>query len=203
MVVLTAAREKFVKMVAAGASQRQAYREAYPRSRKWKDSAVDSQASVLFHKPKVAARYKELLDDLTKKEQLKAEEIVSQIKNLSTSNVVDLLDAVGMVEVDGIENPELTWVVSREALKALPRSVTSCISSITFRKDGSLEIKLWDKNKSLEMAGKYLGIFTEKLEVSGNISIADTLREARKRALKAQEDGNPDDNSGGDNSGTG
>lgn len=57
---LTPKQELFVEEIAKGKSQRQAYYEAYPRSRKWKERHVDSQASVLMKNPKVAKRLEEL-----------------------------------------------------------------------------------------------------------------------------------------------
>lgn len=60
--MLTAPQEKYCQARARGLSQRQAYREAYPKSVKWKNSAVDSQACRLEKLPKVSARVKELQD---------------------------------------------------------------------------------------------------------------------------------------------
>ena len=58
--MLTVAREKFVAAIIEGKSQRQAYYEAYPRSRNWKPENVDSKASTLAKDAKVSARINEL-----------------------------------------------------------------------------------------------------------------------------------------------
>lgn len=58
--MLTDKREKFVQNLNAGLSQRQAYREAYPKSRNWKDATVDKRASELFKNREVLGRYQEL-----------------------------------------------------------------------------------------------------------------------------------------------
>jgi len=57
---LTNKQEKFVQGLIKGLSQRQAYIEAYPRAEKWKESAIDSQASILLKNSKVLERYQEL-----------------------------------------------------------------------------------------------------------------------------------------------
>jgi len=57
---LTDKQEKYVRALLEGKTQRVAYREAYPSSRKWKDENVDSQASRLFKSHKVNTRYNEL-----------------------------------------------------------------------------------------------------------------------------------------------
>ncbi|HFI0135031.1 TPA: terminase small subunit [Streptococcus suis] len=58
---LTPKQEMFVQGIISGLSQRQAYRQAFPNSQKWKDNAVDSAASRLLQNSKVLARYRELL----------------------------------------------------------------------------------------------------------------------------------------------
>ena len=64
--MLTTSQEKYCQARARGLSQRQAYREAYPKSVKWKDSAVDSQACRLEALPKVSARLEELQEAAAK-----------------------------------------------------------------------------------------------------------------------------------------
>ena len=59
---LTQSQELYCQARARGLSQRQAYREAYPRSGKWKDEAVDSQACRLEALRKVSARIAELTE---------------------------------------------------------------------------------------------------------------------------------------------
>jgi len=44
------------------------------------------------------------------------------------------------------------------------------------------KVKFWDKTKSLELLGKHLKLFTDRIEVEGDLSIADTMRKARERA---------------------
>ena len=68
MGVLENARyEKFAQGVAQGLSQRKAYREAFPNSKKWKDETVDPKASNLAKDDKVSARINELKNASTSK----------------------------------------------------------------------------------------------------------------------------------------
>ena len=55
--------EDYAQARAAGLSQRTAYRAAYPKSEKWKDSTVDVKASKLEKEDKVLVRYQELKDE--------------------------------------------------------------------------------------------------------------------------------------------
>lgn len=66
---LTPKQELFVQELAKGKSQRQAYFEAYPKSKKWKVETVDAQASKLANNNKVLIR----LDELKKLTEKKVE----------------------------------------------------------------------------------------------------------------------------------
>lgn len=57
---LTPRQEKFIDAILAGKTQRQAYYEAYPKSKTWKENTVDSRASVLMSNKKVSKRLTEL-----------------------------------------------------------------------------------------------------------------------------------------------
>lgn len=58
--MLTAKQEKYVQNLIKGMSQREAYRDAYPSSKKWKENTVDSEASKMLTNPKIFNRYNEL-----------------------------------------------------------------------------------------------------------------------------------------------
>ncbi|NHI66730.1 terminase [Lactococcus garvieae] len=102
MPILENARhERFVQSLIAGMSQRQAYREAFPASNRWKDKTVDNRASELFRE--VLGRYKELQEEaqdaaiMTRKERMvalsdiaqNAEKEADMIKAIDTLNKMD------------------------------------------------------------------------------------------------------------------
>lgn len=68
--MLTIKQEKYVQNLIAGMSQREAYKEAYGAT--YDDNAIDNKASKLFNKAEVKTRYKELLEELNKKNSEKA-----------------------------------------------------------------------------------------------------------------------------------
>ena len=78
--VLTAKREKFARGLVAGLSQRQAYYEAYPNSKKWKPETVDNKASKLFKENEILARYNELMAEHKNKALWTREEAVNELK---------------------------------------------------------------------------------------------------------------------------
>ena len=77
--MLTAKREKFVRGLVAGLSQRQAYYEAYPNSKKWKPETVDNKASKLFKESEILARYNELMEEHKNKALWTREEAIKDL----------------------------------------------------------------------------------------------------------------------------
>jgi phage terminase small subunit len=80
---LTPAQELFAQHVAAGKSQAEAYRTAYPKSVKWKDSAVWCNASKLMADTKVSQRVEELKAKHATKFEITAERILLEIARIA------------------------------------------------------------------------------------------------------------------------
>lgn len=81
--------EKFIQLVFGNRSQRAAYREAFPLSRKWKDTTVDVRASELFNSSKVQVRLEELRAEARKLYEQKAmEKVLTRVdRMLLLSNI--------------------------------------------------------------------------------------------------------------------
>lgn len=96
--MLTTKQERFVHELIKGKSQRQAYKIAYPTSRKWKETAIDSQASRLFNNSVVHARFEEL----KKKTEEKVTYDAAEVKNIIIETMLSIVKADVMNdEVDG------------------------------------------------------------------------------------------------------
>ena len=85
--MLTAKQEKFVQGLVSGLSQRQAYYEAFPNSKKWKPETVDNKASKLFKENEILARYNELMDEHKEKALWTREEAVNTLKWLIQKSI--------------------------------------------------------------------------------------------------------------------
>jgi phage terminase small subunit len=55
-------------------------------------------------------------------------------------------------------------------------------------KDG-IEVKMRDQDKALEMLGRHLGLFNDRLELTGKVELANTIVAARRRTSTADEPG--------------
>lgn len=104
--MLTTKQERFVQELVKGKSQREAYRIAYPKSREWKDSAVDSQASRVFNNHMVSARYEEL----KKKTEEKVTYDAAEVKNVIIDTMMSIVRADVMNDdVDGKAVKNKRW----------------------------------------------------------------------------------------------
>ena len=96
--MLTAKQEKFVQELIKGKSQRDAYKVAYPGSKKWKDNSIDCAASKLMAIAKVSQRYEEL----KKKTEEKVTYDAAEVKNLIIETMMSIVKADVMNDdVDG------------------------------------------------------------------------------------------------------
>jgi PBSX family phage terminase large subunit len=105
--VLTASQEKYCQARARGLSQRQAYREAYPKSVKWKDSSVDVAASKLESSAKVSQRLAEL-------QEAAAKEAVA-----SRAAVIDRMAALNAHSAKIAVEKARQGVIDKDAVKAM------------------------------------------------------------------------------------
>ena len=96
--MLTTKQERFVQELIKGKSQREAYKIAYPASKKWKDESIDSKASNLFKNVKVRTRY----EDLKKKTEEKVTHDAAKVKDIIIDTLLSIVTADVMNDnVDG------------------------------------------------------------------------------------------------------
>lgn len=103
--ILTPQQETYCQERAKGSTQRAAYRAAYPKSEKWKDSAVDSQACRLERRPKVYARLGELMAEAAGRAVVTREEILN-------AQGVLLRKALSTIEGNSLADKEMAPAVS-------------------------------------------------------------------------------------------
>lgn len=94
-----ARREKFAQGLAAGLSQRNAYREAFPNSQKWKDRTVDSRASELYLTSEILGRLKELAAQSTSKAVMTAKERKEWLSALVYNKEADTKDKLKAIDL--------------------------------------------------------------------------------------------------------
>lgn len=142
--MLTPKREKFVRNLADGMTQRKAYRNSF-NAEKMKDSTVDRRASELFNNSEVRARYDEIIAKANEKVEIRAEDILRELKAIAFSNGSDYAE---------IKNNKLLFKNTSE----LDEDKKKAISTIKQTREGK-SIETYDKLKAIDMLVKYMKLF--------------------------------------------
>ena len=132
------AQEYIVDHVATQAAGRAGYSE----------TGLSVTGSRLLAHPRIQAAIAEAEDLKAKTREITIERVLEEMRRLAFAQTTD------MVELKG------GWVTIKDT-ESLTTEQKSAISQIKQKKDGEIEVKFYDKQKSLEMLAKYLGIFSD------------------------------------------
>lgn len=191
---LTAKQEAFCQHYALNRSGADAYRHAYPASRKWGAQMVSVEAQKCLGNPSISLRISELsakVEEIAEKKfEITAERVLQELAAIAFQNAEDYfewgLDQVprrrknketGLYEPVLDENGEpITDPVPYARIKPsdeLTRTQKAAVLSIseTTNKFGDrfIEAKMADKLGALKALGQHLSLFKEVKEVAGKI----------------------------------
>jgi phage terminase small subunit len=137
----------------------------------YSQKTANEQAARLLADVSIQAAIAERINDRSKRTEITQDRVLLEIARLAFNDPRKAFDE------DGNLLPVKQW----------PDDVAAAISSIKVTEqridnDGDeiiasqiKEIKFWDKGKQIELAGKHLAMFTEKLNVSGKLSLEEML----------------------------
>lgn len=140
---LTAPQEAFARHVASGMSQAEAYRQAYPKSRKWKQEAVHVAGAKLMANGSVLERVRELQAAAAEQSTLDKAKVLTEIAQLAHSDIAGIMHPDGRVKLP----------------HELDKATRAAVASFKIDEFGRIEYKFWDKNAALEKAAKHLGLY--------------------------------------------
>lgn len=169
MSVLTPNQEKFAQEYVLTGVAAEAYRLAYPKSLKWKDNSVYTKSSLLLSDVKVSQRVKELQDKLQEKFDISADRLLLERSRIALFDFRRLFD----------ENGKLI------APQNFPDDVAAVVSSVKVSRyqrgddmeEVVTEVKLWNKDASLESLMKNKGLYEKDNKQNG---MADAAKEFSK-----------------------
>ncbi|MFS7358992.1 terminase small subunit [Rahnella inusitata] len=145
------------------------------------------KAAGLMNLPKVVARIEELMEARNKRLRVSADYVLLRLVEIDQMDVLDIL------EDDGGLKPISQWPkIWRTTLSGLD---INRIRMAGKNEEDDIEstlqkIKWPDKVKNLELIGKHVDVmaFKERIEVSGTVTIADRMANARRRVKEQSED---------------
>jgi phage terminase small subunit len=128
-----------------------AYRVAYPSVKK--DEVAAAAAARLLKNVKVAVYIQKRMEERQKRTEITQDRVLEELAAIAFARATDYAEVKG--ECVRIKDTD-----------ALAEQQIRAIAGIKEGKYG-IELKLNDKEKALELLGRHLGMFKDKLEVSG------------------------------------
>ena len=115
-------------------------------------------------KPEIKAAIEKAEADRSKRTGINQDRVLQEIAKMAFLNPTDVID-MDEATVKGEANREDTACIASVRVKNIP----TADGMITER-----EVKTYDKLKALEMLGKHLGMFTDKMKLDGAIPVVIT-----------------------------
>ena len=144
-----------------------------------KNDDVASQAgSRLLRNVKVKSYLDERMKAREKRTEITQDKVLNELARIGFANATDYARVIQKEYIEKIldengeeigEETKTYTSVELELTENLSREQQSVIAGIKQGANG-IEVKLNDKVKALELIGKHLGMFTDKVELSGSVN---------------------------------
>lgn len=155
---LTPKQKIFVNEYLVDLNATKAYKAAYASCKK--DETARVNASKLLTKANIRSYIDERMKDREKRTEITQDKVLREFAKIGFANITDYLE----VEVKGSYK-----AVNIKPTRDIQNDKVAAIASIKQGANG-IEIKLHDKVKALEDIGRHLGMFKDKVELSGKVS---------------------------------
>ena len=160
-------QDLFVKEYLKDLNGTQAYIRAGYKVKNENVAAV--YASKLLRKPKVQEKIQAAMKEREKRTEITQDKVLNEIANLAFTDRTEIVNLNNRVIIKNFDE--------------LSPEQKACISGVKETKHG-IEVTFYNKEKALEMLGRHLGIFTEKLEVKGELKTEDPFKGLSTEELK-------------------
>lgn len=149
----------------------------------YSERTAGEQASRLLANVKIAAAVQEALDARAERTQVSADQVIAELAAIAFSDLRDVAtwgeDTLALIDSADISDP---------AARAL-REVVATTSQTEHGTTNRLHVKQHDKLKALELLGKHLGMFKERVDVnvSGGLTLTALSRMMAERRGEIEE----------------
>jgi len=146
----------------------------------YSEKGADVAAAKLWARPKIRKRCAEL----SKKRWTESDElsqlVITTLCKIANAEPDDFYEEVGedVGETDFLDRPVLTKFKRLKSLKDMRN--TAAITGFKPTAHGT-ELKTMGKEKALELLGKHMSLFTDKLEVEVKGTLSEIIKDARQR----------------------
>ena len=151
--------EYLIDLNATQAAIRAGYSEKY----------ANTNAPKLLQNTAIKEYIQERKADRVERTEITQDMVLRELAIIAFSNAADYASVVEKDGVDEAGNPVKYRTVEPVLTGTLTEAQKKALAVIKKGRDG-FEVKPYDKVRALELLGKHLGMFTEKVDVSGQIN---------------------------------
>lgn len=157
MAKLNAKQRRFVEeyLIDLNATQA-AIRAGYKRS-----EYTDTNAAKLLENTSVAEAIEKAMAERSKRTGISQDRVLEEIAKLAFVNAADVIDMDSVTVLPGVAREDLACIKSVKV-----KRTTKGKNVIEER-----EVQFYDKKASLELLGRHLGMFKDKVELSGAVPV--------------------------------
>ncbi|HAK44197.1 MAG TPA: terminase small subunit [Clostridium sp.] len=174
MAKLTDKQKIFANEYLVDLNATRAYKKAYPGVKK--EETINAAASRMLRNVKVKEYIDKRMKDREIRTEITQDKVLQELAMIAFSNGTDFAKVVekpiimnGIPVLDEEGNQRTYKDVELEITDTLSMNKKKAITAIKNTKFG-ISVETADKVKALELLGKHLGIFKDKVEVTGNIN---------------------------------
>ena len=173
---MTDAQKRFCDEYLIDLNATRAYKVAYPDCKK--DETANAASSRMLRNVKVQEYISEKQQEIEKRTEITQDKVIKELANIAFFNIRNIYNNNGTLKAIKDINEETIRAIS--SVKVLQKAGAMKISinmegkdnevPIEHIKEQTIEFKTNDKVKALELLGKHLGMFKEKVTIDGNVN---------------------------------
>lgn len=167
---LSAKESLFISEYLHSLNAKEATKIAYPNNKN-----PEVYGCIMLKKPRIAVVVNKRLGKVLNKLELKAEDVIDEIRTLAFAKITDFMD----YDDTGMK------------LKDSKTVDAAAVNEITFTTDEkgkvTKRIKLHDKLKALEILARYFKLLTDSKEKAENVTILDVLDYLKNKELERKQ----------------
>lgn len=169
---MTDAQKRFCDEYLIDLNATRAYKVAYPRCKK--DETANAASSRMLRNVKVQEYISEKQQEIEKRTEITQDMVIKELANIAFFNIKNIYNGNGTLKA--IKDIDEETIRAISSVKVLQKAGAMKISIDMKGKDNevpiehiqeqTIEFKTNDKVKALELLGRHLGIFNDKIDVN-------------------------------------
>ena len=173
---LTNKQKVFVNEYLKDLNATRAYKTAYKNIKSEETAATNG--SKLLRNTKVAEEIQKRMDERAKRTEITQDKVLKEIARLAFTDITSIVSVKKFKTNIG----EYSKVVIKD-FSELTEDQRACISGVKENKLG-IEVSFCSKERALELLGRHLGMFNDKLQLSGEVKTGNPFAGLTTEELK-------------------